>query len=50
MSSYALGSRSRNSLKGTTDLITPARNAFVSEQFLPGPLGQTAARESRIWV
>ena len=50
MTSYALGSTSRNSWKGTTDLITPARNAFVSEQFLPEPLGQTAARESRIWV
>jgi len=31
-------------------LITCARNAFISEQFLQGPLGQTAAMESQISV
>ena len=31
-------------------LIACARNAFISKQFLQGPLGQTAAMESRISV
>ena len=31
-------------------LITCSRNTFISEQFLQGPLGQTAAMESRISV
>ena len=30
--------------------ITSARNAFISEQFLQGPLEQTAAMESPISV